>query len=122
MADLLNTGLAWLAGRLQNHAARPITYRRGAESVTVDATLGRKDFEADSQEGRLYVRTNDFLVPAAALVLGGGAVLPERGDLIDVVFGSETATFEVLAQDGVPPWEYTDPHQTLLRIHTKRVA
>ena len=122
MGDLLNTGLAWLAGQLQTHASRPITYRRGVESEVLNATLGRKDFEADSHAGRLYFRANDFLVPAADLVLGGEVVLPERGDQIEVVFGSETVTFEVLAQDGVPPWEYTDPHQTMLRIHTKRVA
>ena len=122
MADLLQSGLTWLAGKLQTHASRAITYRRGVEQVVVNATLGRKDFEADSHEGRLYFRSNDFLVPAADLVVGGQTVLPERGDQIDVVLDGATVTFEVLAQDNLPPWEYTDPHQTLLRIHTKRVA
>jgi hypothetical protein len=56
------------------------------------------------------------------LVLGGLATLPERGDQIDVDFSGTTATFEVLAQDGIPPWEYSDPFQHVLRIHTKKVA
>ena len=122
MGDLLHSGLAWLADQLHAHASRPITYRRGVQQVALNATLGRKDFEADTHEGRLYVRANDFLVRAAELVLGGQLALPERGDQIDVNFDGATATFEVLGQDGIPPWEFSDPHQQVLRIHTKKVA
>ena len=122
MGDLLHSGLAWLADPLYAHASRPITYRRGVQQVALNATLGRKDFEADTHEGRLYIRANDFLVRAADLVLGGQLTLPERGDQIDVNFDGATATFEVLGQDGIPPWEFSDPHQQVLRIHTKKVA
>ena len=122
MGDLLHSGLAWLADQLHAHASRPITYRRGVQQVALNATLGRKDFEADAHEGRLYIRANDFLVRAADLVLGGQLALPERGDQIDVNFDGATATFEVLGQDGIPPWEFSDPHQQVLRIHTKKVA
>ena len=122
MGDLLHSGLAWLADQLHAHASRPITYRRGVQQVALNATLGRKDFEADTHEGRLYIRANDFLVRAADLMLGGQLTLPERGDQIDVNFDGATATFEVLVQDGIPPWEFSDPHQQVLRIHTKKVA
>ncbi len=122
MSDLLHSGLAWLSGQLQAHASQPVTYRRGAQQVVVKATLGRRDFESDSTEGRLYIRANDFLIRAADLVLNGLATLPERGDQIDVDFGGQVATFEVLAQDGIPPWEYSDPFQHVMRIHTKKVA
>lgn len=122
MGDLLRSGLAWLSDQLHAHASRPITYRRGAQQVALQATLGRKDFEADTHEGRLYFRANDFLVRSADLVLGGQSTRPERGDRIDVDFDGSIATFEVLAHDGIPPWEYSDPHQQTLRIHTKKVA
>ena len=122
MGDLLDTGLAWLGDQLHTHASRPVTYRRGDQQVVVNATLGRKDFEADSQDGgRLYFRSNDFLIRTTDLVLGGVPVLPERADQIDVDFDGTTATFEVLAQDGIPPWEFSDPFQQILRIHTKKV-
>ena len=49
-------------------------------------------------------------------------LLPERGDQIDVSFDGAPTTFEVLGQDGIPPWEFSDPHQQVLRIHTKKVA
>lgn len=121
MGDLLRDGLAWLTAKLNGHAARPVVFRRGAAQVTVAATLGRKDFEADTLAGRLYFRASDFLIPAASLVLNGQNVLPERGDRIEVAFGAGTVVFEVLAHDGVPPWEYADPHQHMLRIHAKRI-
>ena len=47
----------------------------GGQQVALNATLGRKDFEADTHEGRLYIRANDFLVRAADLVLGGQPTL-----------------------------------------------
>lgn len=123
MGDLLNAGLAWLGSQLHAHASRAVTYRRGTQQLVVNATLGRKDYEADSQDGsRLYFRSNDFLISTSDLVLGGKAVLPERGDRIDVVFDGSTATFEVLAQDGIPPWEFSDPFQQVIRIHTKKVT
>ncbi|MFM9115158.1 MAG: hypothetical protein ACKOU6_03245 [Planctomycetota bacterium] len=122
MADQLRQGIAWLAKRLQSHASRTITYRRGAAFVTLSATLGRKDFETDTQAGRLYFQANDFLVRAADLQLGAQRVLPERGDEIEVEFDGVIGTFEVLGQDGIPPWEYSDPHQIILRIHTKKVV
>jgi hypothetical protein len=78
--------LAWLADQLHAHASRPITYRPGAQQVALNATLGRKDFEADTHEGRLYIRGTIFCVAAADLVLGGQPTLPERGDQIDVSF------------------------------------
>lgn len=92
------------------------------QQVALNATLGRKDFEADTHESRLYIRENGFLVRAVDLVLGGQLTLPERGDQIDVNFDGATATFEMLGQEGIQPWEFSDPHQQVLRIHTKKVA
>jgi hypothetical protein len=120
--DLLQTGSDWLAGKLKQHASRQVIYQRGGQQVVVQAVIGRKEFESEGAEGRLYVRSNDFLIQRADLVLGGAAVLPERGDRIIVNFGSGPVTFEVLPDDGVPPWEYSDEFEKLLRIHTKRVS
>ena len=122
MPDMLQTGSAWLADRLKAHAARDVSYRRGAQQATVRAIIGRKDFEVDSAEGRLYFRANDFLIQRVDLVLGELPTLPERGDRIVVDFGGGEETFEVLPGDGSPPWEYSDAFEKLLRVHTKKVA
>lgn len=122
MPDLLQTGSDWLADRMKASASREVSYRRGAQQVTVRAIIGRKDFEVDTAEGRLYFRANDFLIHRVDLVLAGQPTIPERGDRIVVDFGAGEETFEVLPGDGSPPWEYSDAFEKLLRVHTKKVA
>jgi len=122
MSDLLQRGSDWLASQLKTHASRACLYQRESQQVTVRAIIGRKDFEVESAEGKLYFRANDFLIHRVDLVLTGQPTLPERGDRILVDFGTGTETFEVLPGDGAQPWEYSDPFETLLRIHTKKVS
>lgn len=121
MADLLQTGFDWLADQLKAHAGRPVTYRRGADTAAVTATIGRTVFELDDEFGVLKkVESRDFLIPAADLVLSGVTVLPERGDEIDETQGSVTYTYEVMAPGKEPPFRFSDPYRRTLRIHTKQ--
>ena len=122
MGDLLQTGSDWLADQLKAHASRPATYQRGAQQVVVAAVVGRRDFEVDSAEGKLYVRAIDFLIQRSDLVLGGQPALPQRGDQILVDFGSGVETYAVLPGEGTQPWEFSDQYETLLRVHTKKVG
>ena len=122
MSDLLQRGSDWLAGQLKTHASREVLYQRGTQQVTVRAVIGRKDFEVDSAEGKLYFKARDFLIHRVDLVLEGQPTLPERGDYIVVDFGSGVETFEILPGDGVPPWEFSDVFCTFLRIHTQKVS
>lgn len=41
MADLLGAGLDWLDRQRERFLTRPVIYRRGAQEVTVSATVGR---------------------------------------------------------------------------------
>lgn len=122
MGDLLQKGSDWLASQLKTHASREVVYQREAQQVTVRAIIGRKDFEVDTAEGKLYLRANDFLIHRVDLVLAGQATLPERGDRILVDLGGGTETFEVLPGDAAQPWEFSDPFETVLRIHTQKVS
>ena len=44
MADLLSSGLSFLADQLQAHAATTVTYRRGVQQVSLPATIGQTEF------------------------------------------------------------------------------
>lgn len=120
MADLLQTGAAWLAGKLSASAGQEVSYRRASASVTVNATLGSTLLQlGDDQGGVRMERTDrDFIITAADLVLSGAATLPEKGDTIL----HDGRTYEVLAPGDEPVWRWSDPHRTLLRIHTKLIA
>ena len=54
----------------------------------------------------------------------GAATTPQRDDEV-VIAGlaadGSDVRFEVLAPQGEQPWRWADPHQTLMRLHCKRV-
>jgi hypothetical protein len=122
MADLLERGAAWLGGMLQRHAARPVVYRRGSESLALSATIGQTTFELEDGVGGIekFV-SRDFLVPTAALVLGGSPTDPQAGDQIEETQGIVTFVHEVMAPGQKPCWRYSDPYRNTLRIHSKLV-
>lgn len=124
MTDLLQIGLAWLSDQLKEHASREVIYVRGADQVSVQATLGRTLLKLDDGYGgvRMEWTDRDFLIPAADLVLSGNPILPQRGDRIRETVGSQVFVFEVLAPGKEPPWRWSDPFRTTLRIHTKHIA
>ena len=70
MPDLLQRGSDWLADKLKTHASREVVYQRAAQQVTVQAIIGRKDFEADTA-----VRVGGFLPWFCRLCNGYGEAL-----------------------------------------------
>ena len=121
--DLLDQASAWLDGKRKAHLSRPVTYQRGVESVAVQATVGRTVFElADAYGVVERTESRDFLVLAADLVLGGAAVLPERGDRIRETDGAKVYVYEVMAPGKEPHYRFSDVYRRTLRIHTRQVA
>jgi len=122
--DLLDSAASWLAGQLRANAARSVTYRRGGDSVVLSATLGGRLLSVLDAQGNVKVeRTDcDFVFAAADLVLAGVPTTPQRGDLIDVLYGAVTRRFEVTAPGREPVWRYADAHEYLVRVHAKYVG
>jgi hypothetical protein len=123
MANLFESGATWLADQLKTHASHGVTYIRGAEQVTVQATIGKTEFEIDDGSGSIIrSQSRDFLIQAADLQLGGVESLPVAGDLIRDTQGSNTFVYEVIAPGNEPPYRYSDPFRKLLRVHSRHVA
>jgi hypothetical protein len=124
MPDLLRTGSDWLAEMLKGHASRPVVYRRGVDEVTVQATIGRTLLKLDDGYGgvRMEWTDRDFLIHAADLVLGGNAVLPQRGDVIRETQGGKVFVYEVMAPGKEPAWRWSDVFRKVLRVHAKQVG
>ncbi len=124
MQDLLRNGQAWLTDQLHEHVATEVTYRRGAEEVTVRATIGRTLLQLDNGNGGVQMEwtDRDYLIRAADLVLGGNPAQPQRGDKIRENVGTQTLVYEVLAPGDEPPWRWADPHRQMYRIHTKQIG
>jgi hypothetical protein len=123
MANLFETGAAFLADQLKEHGSQTVTYTRGADSVEVQAVVGRKDVLVETSAGALERHEQwDFLVAGTDLVLADNVTLPERGDRIKLPRANHTDLFEVMPLAGEDHWRWSDGFERLLRIHTKFVG
>jgi len=122
MVDLLEQASDWLDGQRVAHLSKPVTYRRGDDSLEVAATVGRTVFEIDDGYGAIErFESRDFLIAAAELALNGQPFEPASGDLIAETVGQQTLVYEVLAPGKEPCWRYSDPYRRTLRVHTKQI-
>jgi hypothetical protein len=124
MSDLLASGLAWHAAQLKSFASRAVTYSRGSQSLSVQATVGRSDYDvASGDAGFQRVVTRDYLIALADLASLAGGGEPKRGDRIIETIAGVARTFEVAAPgDGVQCFAFSDTDGNVVRVHTKRVA
>jgi len=113
MANVMTTAATRFAAILQSHAATTITYVRGGTSLSISATRGATGRQVDQLTGVISWFDQDWLIPASVLTTGA----PRRGDKIVV----GTATYEVLPPDGEDCWRWSDQHETIYRVHTKRI-
>jgi len=123
VADLLQQGSAFLEGQRHKHMTRPVTYLRGGDSVELQATVGRTVFEQADQFGVVHrTETRDYLVRAEDLVLGGEEATPKAGDRVREPSGTAALLYEVMSVGNEPPFRFSDPERTTLRIHTKFIG
>jgi len=122
MPNLLQKGLSWLDDQRHKHMSLGVVYARGADSVSLSATVGRTVFEQADELGVIHrSESRDYLIRAEDLVLAGVLTTPRAGDRITETDGALIHTYEVNAPGGEPPWRFSDPHRIALRIHTKRI-
>ena len=119
MADLLAQGLAWLDDQRHQHMTRPVTIRRGADRIDLDATPGRMEFEQSDQSGFLTkTQSAEWVVRTADFTFGGEPSEPQVGD--QIIDGP--LEYEVMAPSGEQAFSYTDASRTSMRIHSKLVG
>ncbi|MBK8915040.1 MAG: hypothetical protein IPM64_10660 [Phycisphaerales bacterium] len=123
MADLLDQGSAWLEAQRQRFMTRSIVYQRSDQTVALQATIGRTEFEQVDEFGVVHkLQSRDFLVRAQDLVLNSELTLPKAGDRVRETVDDVTYVYEVMSPGAEPPWRYSDLYRQTLRIHTKHVA
>jgi hypothetical protein len=123
MADLLQSASQWLDRQRKAFASQTVTYRRGAFSVSVQATIGRSVFEVEEASGVVQqVESRDYLITPADLVLNSATVEPQAGDTIEETTGGRTRTYKCLPFGTEKPWRYSDPYRATFRVHTKLMS
>jgi len=113
MVDLIETALSALPLLVPR---REVGYKRGGETVTINATIARSAyFWVDNNDVRHYGEGRDYLIKPADLVIGGSIVEPVEGDQIV----DEGNLYTVMAEGGGEVWRYESRYHKLLRVHTK---
>lgn len=118
MARDLSVAAAFLADQVADATGETITFVRGVNSVSLTATLGSTDHEADPGAGGVTheFKSVDFIVRAADYTVSGSAVEPARGDVIQYG-GNDYVTLPGSDRDKV--YRVLDPYGKAIRIHTR---
>ena len=111
--NLLENGLRWLADKKKAHASVRIDYCHGNQSFSINAWLGQSKIETTDDEGiRITAHVTDFLIRSMDL-----PVTPTLGD--EILTGD--SRYEVLEPLGNNCWCWSDPYQTVYRIHVRHL-
>lgn len=119
----LDAAAAWLDDTLQASDGRAVTFRRGADSVSITATVGATPFIDEAQDGyTIQWESRDFILSSADLILSGDVVQPQVGDVFEQTIGSDVCTFLVVAPINGQCFRYADAARQTIRIHTKQAS
>ncbi|TWT45007.1 hypothetical protein RAS1_14280 [Phycisphaerae bacterium RAS1] len=100
-----------------------VTYGRGTARVIVTAFRdATRSAEGDESGGVVSVRTDDWIVDRADLVLEGALIEPRAGDVIREAVDGGVNVYEVVAIAGQPPARPSGNDPRRLRIHTQWIA
>lgn len=119
MADLFESGLAWLASKRRDHASAACIYQLGEQEISVNVTWARVDREvAEGTDYRLQNELRDALISADEMTLGAPQV---HAKIIEVKDGT-TRIYEVLPLEGSQHWRWVGNREALYRIHVKQIS
>ncbi len=114
----LSDAIAGLVTSLKSVGGHTVTYSRGSSSVSLTAVPTQASFEQVDEGGIVRWEAKDFLIKASDLTFGGELIEPKKGDKIK---DENDKVFKVLDDGNLPCFRYSDPYQTMLRVHTKQV-
>lgn len=109
-----------LAPKRKDFASEEVTYTRGEQSCTLQATPGMRALSLAPGGGntRFRVMPSDFVFTAADLKFGDGPVTrPQPDDRITDAAGN---VYRVMDLGGEQCWKPNDPDEVSIRVHTQR--
>lgn len=119
MTNLIRQGQQLLAQTLKEHAADPVVYRRGGESVEIQAVAAMPNQSFGPEFGGTLIRGDrrEILVTAADLVIGGETITPKIGDTFDIEDDDGVVRrFRVSIDGSLPEAEPGDAFGIMTRI------
>ena len=124
MVDCFQEAANWLHGQREKFLTSPVTVKRGAIEISLNATVTSVEQTFETANG--FSETwwsRDFIIGRAKYDFGSGAVDPQQGDQIRFDPGTGvTYVYEAMNRGGEPVFRDSDDFKNAIRIHTKEVA
>ena len=100
-----------------------VTFVYGSSEITVTAEAVLHDYEVQDAHGVFEtIRSRDYVISAAALVIGGEPITPRAGNKVKEAINGSTEIFQVMPLGDRPAAEHTDTSGTSWLIHTKHIG
>ena len=123
MTSMMRAGAQLLSEQRNESMTESVVYKRGEFSVTLAATVGRVDGDAQDTESMIVDTEGvDFIIRAADLILDGSTTLPEDGDTIEYDHGGGGVVYQVRRDELDQVYRNCDEYGLDIRVHTKRLG
>jgi hypothetical protein len=123
--NLLESGAQWLADQMEENVSSEIVYARGSQECTLNASLGRTQFEVTDQAGMLQnVDSHDFILRTSEMFFDDEQFIPKAYDTIRITRGGVTHGYTVVQYGSMIDtkeqfYRWCDPFGKQLRVHTR---
>jgi len=119
MPTIFEQGVKAGQAMLNAVAGETVEYRRGKTSVVLTAIYSDKGYGADVEHDAVQsYQSDDFLIMAADILIGGKVTAPQRGDQIVRTIDGRVETYLVTNPPGRNVYERSGPAGRY-RVHTK---
>ena len=118
---VFRTAAQWLQQKRLDNATVPVTYKRGGDSLAMEAQVGLTVYEEVDADGVVIrFESRDYLI-ALDEFEAPITMPPQIGDEIEETQDSATYTYRVTSIPGGQAYR-RDAHRLRVRIHTKRTS
>lgn len=118
MPDLIADAARWLATKRASVMATAVLWRRGSESASVTATVGRATFTTESASGRIeQIESRTFTINIDQL----RSAPRERDEIVETINGAQVVN-TVIAPGGMAAVVWADDARTAWKVFTKVIG
>lgn len=118
MGDIIADAAGWLAQQRKAVMSQTVQWRRGGDTASVSATVGRTVFEIENTSGRVEsITSRTFTINTSDLT----TTPQERDEIVETFNGVEIRN-AVFSPGGTPAVVFADSAKTAWKVYTKVIG
>lgn len=118
MTDIIADANRWLATKRKAMMSSTVLWRRGSESASIAATVGRAIFQIETASGRIeQIESRTFTINVEEMTVPP----KERDEIVETVNGSQVVN-TIMSPGGMAAVVWADDARTAWKVHTKVIG